>query len=423
MLSRRGHRFKEIGYEHGAHFPYHPDTNPTGVVDFTIAENYLIHDDLIEFIHDKEKFAKECCTYGEGYTGTLRLRRAMATHLNEYFQPVTPLHAEAFTFAAGVTEVNEMVAMLTCDDYCADAVLIGRPNYGSFARDMVARGGIGQVFVDFHDVDQFSPAGVEAYAQAYEKAGNEGHKIRALVICNPNNPLGQCYTRAGLIALMEFCQAKQIHLISDEIYGLSTYARADRPAEPFVSVYAVDIAAHIDPNLVHVMYGLSKDYGAAGLRLGCLITHNADFASAARGLWSRFSSPSQFSMSLAADLLEDRAFLRPYLAKSLTLLSQARLVAEQALDEAGLNYHRKGNAGLFIWLDLCAYLPRPAAGEDTWAAEKGLLERMRAHGVALVPGQCYHMHEPGHFRMTFSTDARIVREGVKRIKAACIEPQ
>jgi 1-aminocyclopropane-1-carboxylate synthase len=87
-----------------------------------------------------KNFDMSCCTYGEGYTGTLRLRKAMALHMNEYFMPYTPLNAEHITFAAGVTFINELCALLTCDPDCGDAILLGRPNYGSFARDMVTRG-------------------------------------------------------------------------------------------------------------------------------------------------------------------------------------------------------------------------------------------------------------------------------------------
>jgi 1-aminocyclopropane-1-carboxylate synthase len=84
---------------------------------------------------------------------------------------------------------------------------------------------------------------------------------------------------------MRFCQSKQLHLISDEIYALGTYQRTDRQSQPFVSVLSIDYQQYIDLNLVHVLYGLSKDYGLGGLRLGCVISRNMEFSQAARGLW------------------------------------------------------------------------------------------------------------------------------------------
>lgn len=64
---------------------------------------------------------------------------------------------------------------------------------------------------------------------------------------------GQCYTREALIGLMKFCQSRQIHFISDEIYGLSPYEKSDSPSEKFVSVLSIDISQYIDPNLVRFL--------------------------------------------------------------------------------------------------------------------------------------------------------------------------
>lgn len=75
-----------------------------------------------------------------------------------------------------------------------------------------------------------------------------------------NHPLGQCYPRETLVALLRLCAAKGIHLISDEIYALSVYSynRDDRPSESFTSIRAIDFTGIIDPRQVHVLYGMSK---------------------------------------------------------------------------------------------------------------------------------------------------------------------
>ncbi|KUJ10213.1 PLP-dependent transferase [Mollisia scopiformis] len=417
MLSTRGQKYREIGYQHGLLDEYNEETNPNGIVDLSSAENFLIHGEVIQFINS-HKLDASCCGYGEGYTGTLRLRKAMALHMNEYCNPFEPLTAEHITFAAGVTDLNEVCALLTCDADCGDAILLGKPNYGSFARDMVSRGHISQVFADFGGADQFSSDCVPYYLKAYDAAKEEGINIKALVICNPHNPLGQCYSREALIELMKFCQSKQIHLISDEIYALSTYQRTDRPSEKYVSVFAIDSRQFVDPNLIHVLYGLSKDYGAAGLRLGCLITRNAEFSDAARSL-CRFSSPSQISMSLAAALLEDRIFLKSLLESSHSALYKSRKVAEVALEQVGIKYHREGNAGLFLWLDLRPYLPTTVTNGDEWAAEKLLWNRFENIGVQVSLGKRYFAPNPGHFRMVFSNHESVVLEGIRRIKTVC----
>lgn len=58
---------------------------------------------------------------------------------------------------------------------------------------------------------------------------------------------------------MKFCQKYQIHLISDEIYGLSIFENPEAPDAPgFVSVLSIETTGIIDPHLVHVLWGMSK---------------------------------------------------------------------------------------------------------------------------------------------------------------------
>jgi aspartate/methionine/tyrosine aminotransferase len=69
---------------------------------------------------------------------------------------------------------------------------------------------------------------------------------------------------------------------SDEIYALSVWGDAAATAHPFVSLEVIAreaaasgqlpcsdarVAAHL-----HVVWGLSKDFSASGLRVGCLHT-------------------------------------------------------------------------------------------------------------------------------------------------------
>jgi aspartate/methionine/tyrosine aminotransferase len=58
---------------------------------------------------------------------------------------------------------------------------------------------------------------------------------------------------------MELCQKYNIHLVSDEIYALSVWHNPENPnAVPFTSVLEIDTKDIIDPQLVHVLWGLSK---------------------------------------------------------------------------------------------------------------------------------------------------------------------
>ncbi|KAI2616791.1 acc synthase [Hypoxylon sp. NC1633] len=414
MLSTRGASWAaNVGFSHGDQNAFDPLSNPNGIVSFGNAENWLVQDDLIDFINTHNQFDSLCCMYGEGYSGTVRLRRAMARHLNAHFNPVRKIDPEEIAFAAGVTELNEVCALITCDPDENDSIILGKPIYGAFSKDLTVRTGVSLEYVEVGDTDQFSPDRVAGYEIGLEAAKARGVNIRALMLCNPHNPLGQCYSREALVELMRFCASRGIHLISDEIYALSVYERDDRPSEKFTSVMAIDPTGIIDPAQVHVLYGMSKDFGAGGMRLGCVVSQNTEFIKAIRAV-CRFSSPSQFTMELATKILEDQNFFSKFNEKSLRLLSQARLMAEGLLSQAGINFHRKGNAGFFIWLDLVSHLPVKETRDDGWAAERLLSKRFSQAGVIMATGEAYSAPSPGRFRLVFCLKENTVKEGIRR---------
>ena len=73
-----------------------------------------------------------------------------------------------------------------------------------------------------------------------------------------------------------------------------------------------------------------------------MISRNTSLTTAVRGGVCRFSSPSIFSMHIAAEMLQDRAFIRQYLERGREVLLKQRLLVEALLDEVGLEYYREG---------------------------------------------------------------------------------
>ena len=70
-------------------------------------------------------------------------------------------------------------------------------------------------------------------------------------------------------------------MISDEIHAHSTYANEQfQNATTFNSILSLDLSEIIDQNLVHVLYGMSKDYGASGLRVEVFQSRNKNLTEA-----------------------------------------------------------------------------------------------------------------------------------------------
>jgi aspartate aminotransferase len=124
-------------------------------------------------------------------------------------------------------------------------------------------------------------------------------RSRLLILCNPGNPTGTVYTRAELEMVAAFCRDNNLFLISDEVYREFVY-----DGRKAISVLELDGA----DDLAIMVDSLSKRYSACGIRLGALVTRNADVYDAAlRMAQGRLSPPgiAQFMAVGAESLGED----------------------------------------------------------------------------------------------------------------------
>lgn len=321
----------------GSNPSYDADTNPDGVVAFGMAENHLMISELHDFVQQKVEFFKNVYTYRYSTFGGQEFPLALAAHINEFFEPVTPILPEQIITASALTSIHELLGLSLADP--GDGILVSRPVYGRFELDFGNTANLRMVYADMHGVDAFSPGVVIKFQERLDRAKTEGITIRALLIVNPNNPLGVAYPADTLRAIMQFCETNEIHLISDEVYALSTYRLDDGADVPFTSVLAVDTGDLINVDRLHVLYGMSKDFAAAGLRLGSLVTRNAELR---RAVYCnmRFHNPSGVSLAIATALLKDRKFVKSFIETSRARLRDSRLYTMSVLDAAGIKYQR-----------------------------------------------------------------------------------
>jgi aspartate aminotransferase len=117
--------------------------------------------------------------------------------------------------------------------------------------------------------------------EAWEKALTS--KTRMVLICNPNNPTGTVYRPEELATVAAFCRDRGLFLVSDEVYREFVY-------DGRVSTSALTLPG-MDEHVI-VVDSLSKRYSACGVRLGCLVTRNADVHQAAMKMaQGRLSAP------------------------------------------------------------------------------------------------------------------------------------
>ena len=120
-------------------------------------------------------------------------------------------------------------------------------------------------------------------------------KTRVVLLCNPNNPTGTVCSREELLVVAEFCRDHGLFFVCDEVYREFLY-------DGLKSVSALSLAGF--EGEVIVVDSLSKRFSACGIRLGALVTRNADIAGSCNRMAQGRLSPPGLAQFIAPAALE-----------------------------------------------------------------------------------------------------------------------
>ena len=236
-----------------------------------------------------------------------------------------------------------------------------------------------------------------------------GGTCRALLLTNPNNPLGIIYEPDDYKKCVKWALDRQIHCISDEVYAGSIYdSEMNINTRSFIS--AAEMVEEHTPYGPHILTGLSKDFCASGYRVGAILTKSKPVQTALSNVSYFCAVPGPFQHVIAA-MLEDEDWVDGLFSINRTRLKQSRDVLVAALKEKQLP-HIVPNAGLFIWIDLSNELK-----EETFEEEKKLWKILfeETH-LMLTPGKDAKNKKPGTFRACFAaTPFESLKVAIKRI--------
>ncbi|GKZ35227.1 hypothetical protein AbraIFM66950_005821 [Aspergillus brasiliensis] len=409
MLSSRGSnnaQLHKIPWRYALPHEYDKETNPTGMISFALAEHAPMRAEIANYINTKVEFNVASVAYGSGNDAIVRLRRAVATHLDNLLEPIAPIDPEEVVVASGVTAIGSMLGFTIAEP--GDGILISRPAYGRFELDYGVEAGVQMVYANTTAEEAFAPSVIEKYELALRDAQSNGVQIRALLLVNPHNPVGRCYPVETLTEILKFCNKHQLHLISDEVYASCIFDSGDPSAVPFTSILSLSTPELINPDLVHLLYGFSKDFASGGLHLGFLVTQNEPLRQSCNAILA-----STAAITIGTTILEDQDFLCNFTAKSQQSLASTYQIATSTLDREGVRYIKGGNAGFFIYIDLSPYLPRDS-GNSTTPPEFTLAQKFVNAGVFLHPCE-EHGKVPGWFRLVFAQEEDVLREGLRRM--------
>ena len=140
-----------------------------------------------------------------------------------------------------------------------DEMIMVEPGYANYISFAVTAG-IKVVTVTSYIEDGFKLPPMEDFERAITD------KTKAILLCNPNNPTGYVYSPEELQQLKELVVKHDLYLIADEVYREFVYTN-----EPYVSAMSLGIPEH-----VILVDSVSKRYSECGIRIGALITKNAE---------------------------------------------------------------------------------------------------------------------------------------------------
>ncbi|MCJ1314174.1 hypothetical protein MMC25_007854 [Agyrium rufum] len=320
------------------------------------------------------------------------------------------LMEEHVIITAGVTAAIERCAWALMDP--GDAVLIGRPYYAGFSVGFAARVDLQVIPVSFGKINPVSLEAVHQYEAQLVQAKQSGVRVRCILICSPHKFLGECYPSESLIAIIQLCQKHDLHLISDEIYALSIWKKNSPGGQSdHRSVLAIDTAGLIEASRVHVLWGLSKDFGASGLRVGCIISQRNSALMLAIQNISSFMAPSSVADGIAAKLLADARFADRCIMLSRTRLARNHALATRFLQDSGIHVHPGSHAGLFLWVKV----PEVGLESRNGNSSKSIIPDFDMAKVLITSGQELNSEEAGWYRIIFSHEETYLMEGLRRI--------
>jgi aspartate aminotransferase len=229
-----------------------------------------------------------------------------------------------------------------------------------------------------------------------------GSYTRAIIINSPNNPSGVVYSKEFMAELVEFCEKKDIWLISDDIYHKLIFDGKEWP-----SPYQFTERDKENTRIISIN-GISKLYGMTGFRIGWTVAPKKIVDVLMNVQAQTTSTAPLVSQAAAEGALRG---VQTVIGNLTMMLQNHREVMMQELD-AFSGVKLIPPEGTFYCLpDFSAY------EKDSVKLSKFLLEKAM---VVTVPGKEFGME--GHLRLSICGTVKDIKQGIERIKWA-IDPE
>jgi aspartate/methionine/tyrosine aminotransferase len=317
-----------------------------------------------------------------GYTealGISPLRERIARHYRDmYGVAVDPARVVVTTGSSGAFLLSFLAAFDP-----GDHVALAAPGYPAYRNILVALG-IAPVNLLTGAETRFQPT-----PELLDKVDG---RIDGLIVASPSNPAGTMIDAGGFRRLHDYCLARQIRLVSDEIYHGITYGMTPTTA----------LALGNDAIVIN---SFSKYFSMTGWRLGWMIVPDDLLRPVECLAQNLFISPPTLPQIAASAVFDCRDELEANVRRYAE--NRARLLRQ--LPQAGFDRLAPADGAFYIYADVSRLTND--SGE--------FCRRMLADtGVAATPGGDFDAERGHHFiRFSFAGSAADIAAAADRLLA------
>ncbi len=216
--------------------------------------------------------------------GFLSLREKLVNYYKRFRIELTP---DDIIVTTGGSEAV-LFAFMACLNP-GDEIIVPEPAYANYMAFAVSAGAVIKSVPSSIETGFALPP-----VEEFEKLITE--RTKAILICNPNNPTGYLYSRSEMNQIRDIVKKHDLYLFSDEVYREFIYT-----GSPYISACHLE---GIEQNVV-LIDSVSKRYSECGIRIGALVTKNAELRKTVMKFCQARLSPPLIGQIVAEASIED----------------------------------------------------------------------------------------------------------------------
>lgn len=336
-----------------------------------------------EMIEELKRAAEEGPHQYSVTWGAQDFREALAIK-QERFMGVKINPDENVVVTCGSTEAMMAAMMAVCE--VGDRVAIFSPFYENYAADTVLCGAQ-PIYIPL------KPPTFDFDRSELEEAFKQGAK--ALILCNPSNPIGKVFTREELLDIAQIVTKYDAYVITDEVYEHIVY-------EPHKHTYFASLPGMFERTIS--CSSLSKTYSITGWRLGYVIAPKVVIDQCKKVhdfLTVGAAAPLQRAATVGLNFGDD------YYKELTNIYTKKRELFLSGLDSIGLKYFKPDGA-YYVMVNIEEF----GVGSDVAFAEKLIKEV----GVAAVPGSSFFKEDVNtYIRFHFAKKPETLEAALERL--------